>query len=252
MMTREQEAALQAVHAELLELLRDAVRVLEQEKLPYSLICGTLLGAVRHGGFIPWDDDIDIVLPRESYERFAALYPAEAAPGFGLDLTDTWVPRVRRAGGGKNAFLDLFILDPLPAGKAAQGWKLFRLKALQGMLKEHTDYSRFSFSRRVLLRATAALGKPFSKEAKLRAYDRIARQGDSANPVVHMANGAFKLLSMPFLQQDFLTENLKEIPFEGLAARAPQNATALLVQLYGPDYMTPPPEDQRVPLHLDL
>lgn len=244
------EEKLKAIHTDLFALLEDAVRVLEQENLPYSLICGTLLGAVRHGGFIPWDDDIDLVLPRESYERFANLYPQKAGDGFLLDRADTWVPRIRRAGGSKAAFLDLFILDPLPEKRLARAWKLYRLKTLQGMLKETTGYHRFSLPQRILLRGTALLGKPFSKESKLRTYDRISRQGDG--PQKHMANGAFKLLSMPMAPSLFQMENLVLIPFEGLPVRVPKDSAGLLTQLYGPDYMTPPPEDQRVPLHLDL
>jgi hypothetical protein len=77
---------------------------------------------------------VDLVLPRESYDRFAAVYPAQCGAGFALDLTDTWVPRARKAAG--DAFVDLFVLDPLPDGKLARAWKLFRLRALQGMLKK--------------------------------------------------------------------------------------------------------------------
>ena len=241
---------LQSVHSDLLLLLADFVRVMEDNDLPYSLMCGTLLGAVRHKGFIPWDDDIDLVLPRESYERFAALYPAQCGEDFYLDLTDTWVPRIRKQGGTHLAFLDLFILDPLPSKKAAQAWKLFRLKTLQGMLKEHTDYARFSFLRRILLRATALLGKPFSKAQKLRLYARICRTGSRTDAEFHMANSAFHLLSMPFSKSDFSNPALSA--FENLTVRIPQDAHSILVKLYGSDYMTPPPESERTPLHLNL
>jgi len=252
MMTLHQEAALKRIHAELFELLRDTVRVLEEEDIPYSLIGGTLLGAVRHQGFIPWDDDIDIVLPRDSYERFAAVYPSRAEEGYILALSDTWVPRVRKAGSSKTAFLDLFILDPFPHGRFSRAWKLIRLKTLQGMLKEHTDYTRFPFSKRLLLRTTNMLGKPFPKQLKLRAYRRISQTGDPKSPYEHTANGTFEDLSIAFPRGSFAPSRLTYASFEGLSVRVPKNAPEMLTMLYGSDYMTLPPEEQRVPIHLEL
>jgi len=222
------------------------VRVLEGNSLSYSVMCGTLLGAVRHQGFIPWDDDVDLVLPRESYDRFEEIYPSECGLGLTLDLSETWVPRVRKVGG--DAFVDLFVLDPLPAGKIARNWKLLRLQVLQGMLKEHTEYRRFSFAKRLLLWGTHVLGIPFSKESKLRAYRRVSRTG-SLSVRVHMSDGAFNLLSMPFAKDTF--DEPVRAPFGPLTVRVPRDAHAILTQLYGSDYMTPPPENQRRPLHLD-
>lgn len=237
---------LAAVHAELYAALGDAVRVMEANGLPYSVMCGTLLGAVRHQAIIPWDDDVDIVMPRESYDRFASLYPAQCGDGFVLDLTDTWVPRVRKAGG--DAFVDLFILDPLPRGRLRRGWKLLRLRTLQGMLKQHTDYGRFSFGKRVLLRGTRALGLLMSRKAKLAAYDRIARTG-GPSPLSHMSNGAFGLLTMAFASDAFTSP--LPATLGPLTVRIPRDAAATLTLLYGSDYMTPPPERARRPLHLD-
>ncbi len=249
-MDQRQQAALKAIHSDLLVLLTDVARVLEDNHLPYSVMCGTLLGAVRHHGFIPWDDDVDLVMPRSSYDRFAALYPAQCGAGCQLDLMDTWVPRVRMQGGARSAFIDLFVLDPLPNGRLSRFCKLFSLRALQGMLKEETDYRRFTLAKRILLGATALLGKPFSKAAKLRVYARLARRGNPDSPLVHMSNGAFGLLDMAFDRETFESPALSD--FDGLAVRIPRNSAAVLTRLYGPDYLTPPPENQRIPLHLDL
>ena len=53
-----------------LNILKKAVAVFDEMKIPYVALGGTLLGAVRHGGFIPWDDDIDLGIPREYYDEF--------------------------------------------------------------------------------------------------------------------------------------------------------------------------------------
>ena len=58
-----------------LELLRQFLAVCEREGLTYYMICGSALGAVKYGGFIPWDDDIDVALPRADYERFCRVAP---------------------------------------------------------------------------------------------------------------------------------------------------------------------------------
>ena len=63
---------MKTIHGELLKILLEVVKFLDAHDLPYSLNGGTLLGAIRHKGFIPWDDDVDIMMPRPAYEKLRA------------------------------------------------------------------------------------------------------------------------------------------------------------------------------------
>ena len=68
-------AGMKRIWAVELDLLNEFARVCEENGLKWFAHAGTMLGAVRHQGFIPWDDDIDLLMPREDYERFCRLAP---------------------------------------------------------------------------------------------------------------------------------------------------------------------------------
>lgn len=72
----------------LLEILQEFHQFCHRENLRYSLYAGSLIGALRHQGFIPWDDDIDVLMPREDYERLFHLYRTSPHPAY-LELNDS-------------------------------------------------------------------------------------------------------------------------------------------------------------------
>ena len=112
-----------------LEMLRYFDQVCRENDVKYSRTGGTLLGAVRHGGMIPWDDDVDVFLTRPEFEKLSAVFPEggrfelvtyKKDPNFNYvfgRLIDTWTLiqySPNTAGAGRGLFLDVCIVDGLP------------------------------------------------------------------------------------------------------------------------------------------
>ena len=241
---------LDLVHKELLGQLRDIDRICRAHNIPYAMMCGSLLGAVRHQGFIPWDDDIDLIITREAFERFQAVYPYECDEKYLLSRTNTWTPRVMSKDPiAADAFTDLFILDYLPEGAFPRRVRLILLRLLQGMLKKNVDYSRFSLAQKAALFITHVLGLPFSVERKTAWYEQLSKRTKQGRDM-HMSNGAFGLLSTTW--DSALFDDLIDTPFEDVTVPIPRDFNTVLTKLFGHDYMTPPPVEERVAKHLDL
>lgn len=111
------------------EIFQEVVRICKKNDITYFLVGGTLLGAIRHKGFIPWDDDLDIAMPREDYNRFLKICKDQLNENFYLHCNQTdpeyWLPyaKVRKNGtlflekplisikSHKGIFIDIFPLD---------------------------------------------------------------------------------------------------------------------------------------------
>lgn len=85
----EVSAELKAVWKVLLDILEEIKRICEKYNLKWTLEGGSLLGAIRHGGFIPWDDDIDVVMPRKDYDRLVEVMPRELPAHLFMQTTAT-------------------------------------------------------------------------------------------------------------------------------------------------------------------
>ena len=87
---------LQKLKEEQLKVLDYIVKVCEENSLEYFLIGGTLLGAVRHRGYIPWDDDLDLAMPRKDYEKFIKIFLNQDNGKYILDTNNHskyyWLP----------------------------------------------------------------------------------------------------------------------------------------------------------------
>ena len=128
-MSEEMKYDLSGVHAVNLKLLKEIDRICRKYKIKYALDSGTLLGAIRHGGFIPWDDDVDVVFTRANYEMFKKVarreLPEERCTCAGPGKT-TWPPSptfcARRAAPSRQT------AEESPAA-AGDGWEALGLCA---------------------------------------------------------------------------------------------------------------------------
>ncbi|NLD48186.1 MAG: hypothetical protein GX660_13495 [Clostridiaceae bacterium] len=107
-MENENEYNTKRIQESLLEILSDIDSVCRKNKINYSLYAGTLIGAIRHHGFIPWDDDADIVFERKEYEIFIKAFLNEMHGKY-LIKNIVWVPRIVQLDENKSIEQSMYI-----------------------------------------------------------------------------------------------------------------------------------------------
>ena len=252
-----------------LQLLEEFDALCAANGLRYDLAGGSLLGAVRHEGFIPWDDDIDVCMPRPDYERLLELKAqGKLRLPKGRDVIsnrDCTLARhfgryvrhdVRRVADMEDAQdcpyigMDIFPIDGLPKGELAFKWQCFRIRQLRRFLL--TSVQKKGTSRRGA--AAAMLKDLYRPILKAIGPYRIARRLErvcSCFPFekagyVGAVSGMYGARER-WKKEDMLPQKLMK--FEHMQAPCFANYDIYLHNLFG-DYMRLPPEDKQVP-HCD-
>lgn len=244
------------LHAQqgLLDLLKAFHAFCVEKGVRYSLAYGSLLGAIRHGGFIPWDDDLDVFVDRKNYDRLVGLLKDSPSLQVERDsVRSLWVDRVRRkdpSPSGKGAYvptLDLLVLDKLPAQSGTRRIKLFLILMLQGMIKPTLTLSKGSWLMRICSIVTFLLGRLFPIRLKKKWYRRVSQLGNADDSaVVCNYNGEFSDLKRQYPAD--MMDHIIEHGFEDTKAFIVEAYDQCLTTQFG-DYMTPPEEGERKPSH---
>lgn len=248
------------------QLLCELDNICKKNSIHYYIYAGTLLGAVRHKGFIPWDDDIDVVMFRNEYNRFIhvcetqldpqrfflqTIYsdPLTSNPWAKLhDVNTAFISGVRRAGTAEGINIDIFPIDHAPNNKLAQslrGKLIDKLNFIyQYRFQVHSHHASLKMR---IFQFLIGLIPPWNEQSYKVRYDAFIQKYNHINCqyVVYLSNRKYKRKLIP---SQWLSE-CALLPFEGKYFPAPKEWDKVLASLYGKNYMQLPPEKDRVTVH---
>lgn len=242
-----QELSIEERKAVILDIMTDIDAFCRSNGIRYTISSGTLLGAVRHGGFIPWDDDADMFMLREDFDRFIetykgrkyeALYAPDPSKKFVVTgfakvcdpttrIENTW------SDASHGIYVDIFPLDSVPEEKKLQKEVMHRYMQINNRMHHRQKNDIISFFKA----HRHSLGKWWNKCMALSHPDRYA-----GSPLVAHSIGASNYRTV-IEKKRF--DSLVPIKFEGREFMAFSDPDSYLTMVYG-DYMTLPPEDQRI------
>lgn len=263
--------SIQDVQSVELEMLIELDKICKRHHIPYQLFGGTLLGAVRHKGFIPWDDDIDVAMKRADYDRFLQCCEKELPKQYFLQTCFTdptsiiQFAKIRKNGtryendldnlptSNTGIWIDIFPLDNVLQESIPSKWQRFQIQFLYAMSTASVE-NRIAKSpkrwkrmvRRVLSKVLLVVPKKKVDRALLAVYTRY----DSKNTgyVSHLTMGGTRDVYERYMQKSAQYDRLTTFDFCGYSFLGPENYEDVLTRIYG-DYMTPPPIEQQKPMH---
>ncbi|MCX4343432.1 MAG: LicD family protein [Kineothrix sp.] len=244
------------------ELLREVDRICVKYGIHYSVEGGTLLGVIRHKGFIPWDDDVDIAMVRNEYEKFCSVCNKEIDKekyffqNHDTDPEYRWgYAKVLRNGTSyirygqehlkmrRGVYVEIFPMDGIPEGYIAKAFFNFsRVCCRKIMWSEVGKLQCKTAGMRLWFRILNKV--PIDRVFQYLNYLAKKYDADKAKYVTCLSfHDCWVKGNRGFKPEYYI--NTKRAFFEGISVNIPKKDKELLVVLFGKDYMIPPPEKER-------
>lgn len=247
-----------------LAILKNVIKICEDHNIRYFLIGGTLIGAIRHKGFIPWDDDIDIGMPRADYDAFIKIAQPELREDYFLQtyVTDPGYPfgyakirhrktlfvekAVSHLPISQGVYVDIFPLDGVPDNRLFAALQRIAVLLCESSVWKNINPEVYRSNNLLFNLGVWLLSKAFTLNRLRKMIDGIATwcSYDKQNYVSNYFSPWGKRELVPKI---YYAGNFK-MEFEGVLANIPVGYDLYLRNVYG-DYMQLPPVARRVSHH---
>ncbi|MBR3729777.1 MAG: LicD family protein [Bacteroidales bacterium] len=242
-----------------LDLLRHFDAFCRKNGLKYSIGEGSLIGAMRHKGFIPWDDDIDVLMVRDEYEKFCALYKDEVYPLITAKTNSEWFERIARIEDSRTFLFDAKTMEPWPNGLwiaifpvdnyPDEEWKA-KLFDLKNKVYAHICCAKHSnkIGKRLITTLMHYFIPKYFRFGHIEErFDKLAQKYNKVNTKRRGQVVAW-WAKRPFVCSSSVFDNYIDTPFEDMQVMAFAGYDEYLRCQYG-DWTQLPPEEQRVFKH---